>query len=190
MKQKRTVRSVSLRFVDRKTGKHLSNRTLSKAASVSCLASADLSVTRRPELKVGIGSLFPILDTDILTKIRLTGLLKRYRVVKVEPRGVRYGGFKNEWQSYLLSDDGAVELLRVFFKYYHSRKMKLVFFCNWLSESVANEDHPAFDEVDQLCPALSIKPPASSTIRKLLSSEKPALYYMLVPSKLLKKVAR
>ena len=123
MKQKRTVGSASLRFMDRKSGKHLSNRTMSKAAPVSRLASADLLIKRRPELKVGIGSLFPILDTDTLTKVRLASLLKRYRVVEVKPRGPRYGGLKNEWQSYLLSDNGAVALLRVFFKYHRPRKL-------------------------------------------------------------------
>ena len=178
------------RFVDRKTGKHISNRTLAKMARLCWLASADLRMQQSPKPKVGLGSLFPLLDADVQTKILLHRLSKRYRTVRIRSRGARHGGFHSEWQFYLLSDDGAKELLKVFFRYNHPRKMKLLFFCRWLATSVGDENHPAFHQIDQLCPALSVISPAPSTIRKLLSSEKPVLYYFLVPNKMFKKVAR
>lgn len=190
MNEKDTAAPLSIRFVDRKTGKHLSNRVLSHLASLSRLASADLTVECRPDLGVGIGSLFPILDTDVDTKSRLVSLRRRYKEIEVRARGSRYGGFRTEWQSYLLSDDGAKDLLGVFLKHNPPRKLKLMSFCRWLAQAIGNQNHSAFSEVDKLCPAFSIKPPAASTVRKLLSFEKPALYFMLVPSKLLKKVAR
>lgn len=190
MKEKEDAVPLSIRFVDRKTGKHLSNRVLSHMASLCRLASVDLTVERRPDLGVGIGSLFPILDTDVDTKSRLVSLRRRYKEIGVRARGSRYGGFRNEWQSYLLSDEGAIDLLVVFLKFNSPRKLRLMFFCRWLTEAISDQNHSAFSEIDKLCPAFSIKPPAASTIRKLLSSEKPALYSMLVPSKMIKKVAR
>lgn len=190
MKSKRSSGCKGLRFVDRKTGKHLSNRTLSHMASVSRLAHADLAILRRPYLNVGIGSLFPVLDADIPTKIRLARLRKRFKEVEVQARGPRCAGFRTEWQFYLLSDDGARELLIVFLKYNHPRKLKLLFFCNWLAQSISDQRSAVFEQLDQLCPAFSVNPPASSSIRKLLSSEKPSLYFHLVPSRLNKKVAR